>query len=121
MSSKAIHESSAKWLLYNSLTQWNLSKNFVKVITKDSPFDSSDVSWKHSRLVAKPDVLLKRRGKLGLVFAGRNAEETGQWISKRLNHSLQVGNVTGCLDRFIVEPFVPHDQVSVHFTQCFAD
>ncbi|KAF5401708.1 hypothetical protein PHET_05083 [Paragonimus heterotremus] len=112
MSSKAIHESSAKLLLYNSLAQWNLSKNFVKIVTKDSPFDASDASLKHSRLVAKPDVLLKRRGKLGLVIAGRNAEETGQWISERLNRSIQVGNITGCLDRFIVEPFVPHDQAS---------
>ena len=59
-------------------------------------------------LVVKPDQLIKRRGKAGLL--GLNVDWLGvqQWVSARMNENVTVDGVTGPLTHFIVEPFVPH-------------
>jgi len=68
-----------------------------------------------SRLVVKPDQLIKRRGKAGLV--GINLDWTGvqAWIQERMNKEIQVEQVSGVLDHFIVDPFVPHDQSDEYY------
>eukprot|EP00070_Physeter_catodon_P050343 XP_028357237.1 ATP-citrate synthase-like [Physeter catodon] len=63
-----------------------------------------------SRLVLKPDVLLKRRGKSNLVklnldWAGVQAE-----LQKLLGKEIDFEGLRGPLDHFIVEPFFPHDE-----------
>jgi len=60
-------------------------------------------------LVVKPDQLIKRRGKAGLVGLKLNWEATQAWIAERMEKEIQVEQVTGALDHFIVEPFVPHE------------
>ncbi|KAG5441256.1 ATP-citrate synthase [Clonorchis sinensis] len=116
MSSKSIHESLAKAILYNSLSESTISRNPSRVVTDTSILDT-DAFQEFSALplVAKPDVLLKRRGKLGLVLAGKSLEETKAWLKDRVGTSFQVGRVTGTLSRFLVEPFVPHEQSEEYY------
>ena len=43
------------------------------------------------KLVAKPDQLIKRRGKLGLIKVGADLAGVKQWIGERLGHEIKVG------------------------------
>lgn len=64
-------------------------------------------------LVVKPDQLIKRRGKLGLIGVKKSFEQVKQWIGERLNKDQKIGNAVGKLRNFIIEPFVPHTEVSI--------
>jgi succinyl-CoA synthetase beta subunit len=59
-------------------------------------------------LVAKPDQLIKRRGNNKLILLKASWDEAKKWISERMGQELTVDGVTGKLDTFIVEEFVPH-------------
>jgi len=59
-------------------------------------------------LVVKPDQLIKRRGKAGLVGINLNWKETQEWINERMEQEITVDKVKGTLDHFMVEPFVAH-------------
>lgn len=63
-------------------------------------------------LVVKPDQLIKRRGKLGLIAVNKNFTQVKQWVDERMGKDQKVGNATGKLRNFIIEPFVPHKDVS---------
>lgn len=65
------------------------------------------------KLIAKPDQLIKRRGKLGLVELNVDVEGAKKWIGDKVDKDITIGNSTGPLKNFIVEPFVPHKQVPV--------
>ena len=43
------------------------------------------------RLVVKPDQLIKRRGKLGLIKVDIGFEDAVSWISERMGKEIQVG------------------------------
>jgi ATP citrate (pro-S)-lyase len=60
------------------------------------------------KLVVKPDQLIKRRGKLGLVGVNLTFNECLAWIRERKNKSIKIGRAEGLLNYFIIEPFVPH-------------
>ncbi|ODV91261.1 hypothetical protein CANCADRAFT_121785 [Tortispora caseinolytica NRRL Y-17796] len=62
------------------------------------------------RLVAKPDQLIKRRGKLGLVALNKTWPEAKQWVAERANKEVSVGSISAPLHSFLIEPFVPHSQ-----------
>ncbi|KAI0777489.1 ATP-citrate synthase [Trametes elegans] len=61
-----------------------------------------------TKLVAKPDQLIKRRGKAGLLALNKSWEEAKEWIQQRAGKPQKVETVTGTLNNFIVEPFLPH-------------
>ncbi|WVQ83248.1 hypothetical protein IAT38_005387 [Cryptococcus sp. DSM 104549] len=61
-----------------------------------------------SKLVGKPDQLIKRRGKAGLLCLNKGWEETGAWIAERAGKPVTVDKTTGTLNTFILEPFCPH-------------
>ncbi|KAI9657804.1 MAG: glutathione synthetase ATP-binding domain-like protein [Trizodia sp. TS-e1964] len=61
-----------------------------------------------SKFVAKPDQLIKRRGKSGLLALNKSWPEARGWIEARAGKSVQVETVHGVLRQFLVEPFVPH-------------
>ncbi|WVQ69278.1 uncharacterized protein L199_007495 [Kwoniella botswanensis] len=61
-----------------------------------------------SKLVGKPDQLIKRRGKAGLLCLNKGWEETGAWIEQRAGKPVTVESTTGTLNTFIIEPFCPH-------------
>jgi len=60
------------------------------------------------KLVAKPDMLIKRRGKSGLLALNKTWAEARAWVAERAGKTQQVEHVEGVLRTFLVEPFVPH-------------
>ncbi|KAJ7712042.1 ATP citrate lyase isoform 2 [Mycena metata] len=64
-----------------------------------------------TKLVAKPDVLIKRRGKAGLLALNKTwdgPDGAKAWIKERAGKPVKVEHTTGTLTTFIVEPFLPH-------------
>ncbi|KAG0226192.1 citrate synthase [Actinomortierella wolfii] len=60
------------------------------------------------KLVAKPDQLIKRRGKSGLLLLNADWQQARQWIVEHAGKEVVVDNVAGILKTFLVEPFIPH-------------
>ncbi|KAI9592425.1 citrate synthase-like protein [Syncephalis fuscata] len=76
----------------------------------------SRYAWlRTERLVAKPDQLIKRRGKGGLLLLNAEWSAVRAWIEERAGQSVTVDGVTGILRTFIVEPFVPHASEEEHY------
>ncbi|ORX95628.1 ATP-citrate synthase [Basidiobolus meristosporus CBS 931.73] len=67
------------------------------------------------KLVAKPDQLIKRRGKSGLLLLNASWAEVRAWISEHAGKEVTVDGVTGVLKTFLVEPFVPHSQETEYY------
>lgn len=61
-----------------------------------------------AKFVAKPDQLIKRRGKSGLLALNKTWPEAKAWVAERAGKEQQVEHVKGVLRQFLVEPFVPH-------------
>merc|ERR1719232_1956356 len=66
-------------------------------------------------LVVKPDQLIKRRGKAGLVGMNLSFEEVKEWIEERMQKEIKVEGVVGELDHFIVEPFIKHESKDEYY------
>ncbi len=61
-----------------------------------------------AKFVAKPDQLIKRRGKSGLLALNKTWPEAKAWVAERAGKIQKVEHVEGVLRHFLVEPFVPH-------------
>ncbi|KAK4228322.1 hypothetical protein QBC38DRAFT_475401 [Podospora fimiseda] len=61
-----------------------------------------------ARFVAKPDQLIKRRGKSGLLALNKPWAEAKAWVAERAGKVQKVEHTEGVLRQFLVEPFVPH-------------
>lgn len=61
-------------------------------------------------LVVKPDQLIKRRGKLGLIAVNKNFGQVKQWVNERMGKDQKIGSAVGKLRNFIIEPFIPHQE-----------
>ncbi|KAL1411666.1 ATP citrate lyase subunit 1 [Vanrija albida] len=128
MSTKAIREFDAKQLVSFWLTR---SPTPIPTVTESTavPVKVAQVEWDSEtnqlqppikpghglpewvftdKLVGKPDQLIKRRGKAGLLCLNKGWEETGKWIEDRAGKPVQVEHTTGTLKTFILEPFLPH-------------
>ena len=68
-----------------------------------------------SKFVAKPDQLIKRRGKSGLLALNKTWQEAREWIEARAGKVQRVETVDGVLRQFLVEPFVPHPQNTEYY------
>jgi ATP citrate (pro-S)-lyase len=74
--------------------------------------------WLHesgARFVAKPDQLIKRRGKSGLLALNKTWAEARAWVEERAGKDQRVETVDGVLRQFLVEPFVPHPQDTEYY------
>jgi len=112
MSSKAVFEADGKRLLEKHLEgTCYVSSKVVRISEKDNLDDvEKSHSWLlESRLVVKPDQLIKRRGKLGLLKVNTDWIGVKEWLSEKRNQELTIGKATGRLKYFIVEEFVPHE------------
>jgi ATP citrate (pro-S)-lyase len=69
----------------------------------------------NAKFVAKPDQLIKRRGKSGLLKLNATWQEARDWIEARANKVQKVEHVEGVLRNFLVEPFVPHPQETEYY------
>ncbi|CAH0548747.1 unnamed protein product [Brassicogethes aeneus] len=116
MSAKAIREATGKDIINRNLPEGTafepctfLSidesnfKNFSALVTKNPWLTSK-------KLVVKPDQLIKRRGKLGLIAVNKDVNECKEWIAQRINKDQKVGEASGKLRNFIIEPFVKHQE-----------
>lgn len=70
---------------------------------------------KDARFVCKPDQLIKRRGKSGLLGLNKTWQEAREWIAERAGKTQRVETVDGVLRNFLVEPFVPHPQNTEYY------
>ncbi|KAK5661449.1 hypothetical protein OQA88_11350 [Cercophora sp. LCS_1] len=61
-----------------------------------------------AKFVAKPDQLIKRRGKSGLLALNKTWAEAKAWVAERAGKPQKVEHTEGVLRTFLVEPFVPH-------------
>ncbi|KAI1372256.1 hypothetical protein F4677DRAFT_432872 [Hypoxylon crocopeplum] len=68
-----------------------------------------------SKFVAKPDQLIKRRGKSGLLALNKTWAESKAWIAERAGKVQKVEHTEGALRQFLVEPFVPHPEGTEYY------
>ncbi|KAF2721637.1 glutathione synthetase ATP-binding domain-like protein [Polychaeton citri CBS 116435] len=68
-----------------------------------------------AKFVAKPDQLIKRRGKSGLLKLNSTWPDAKAWVAERANKVQKVETVDGVLRTFLVEPFVPHPQETEYY------
>ncbi|MFH4978329.1 hypothetical protein AB6A40_005038 [Gnathostoma spinigerum] len=113
MSAKAISEYNGKELLYHHLAYLDiLEKPFAVPITENDSFDevTHQVQWlqtKKAKAVIKPDQLIKRRGKHGLVKFGDLAAIKSAFNEMK-GSTVKIGKTSGTLHNFIIEPFCSH-------------
>ncbi|KAK9485783.1 hypothetical protein V1527DRAFT_519323 [Lipomyces starkeyi] len=140
MSAKSIHEADGKALLSYFLprspllTKEGTSTEFVpappRLASLTFPDDSpatvkavldaaeSTYGWllaPGAKFVAKPDQLIKRRGKSGLLSLNVTWQQARDWITVRAGKKLVVEGIPGYLRTFLVEPFVPHPQETEYY------
>lgn len=114
MSAKAIREATGKDIL-NRLLDSSSGAARCQFATVNS-----ETNWDHLKtthpwlettpLVVKPDQLIKRRGKLGLIAVNKKFAEVKEWVNARMGKDQKIGNAVGKLRNFIIEPFVPHKE-----------
>ncbi|KAK6166754.1 hypothetical protein SNE40_023379 [Patella caerulea] len=112
MSAKAISEAKGKELL-NKFLQDSAIKNRFAEVNETTNFNqlTEDHPWlKTEKLVVKPDQLIKRRGKLGLIKAGADFNGVKEWLANKLGKDFEIGAAKGRLKNFIIEPFIAHQQ-----------
>ena len=68
-----------------------------------------------AKFVAKPDQLIKRRGKSGLLALNKSWADAKAWIAERAGKPVTVESTVGVLRQFLVEPFVPHPQETEYY------
>jgi len=123
MSAKAIREYDGKLMLSKWLKNAGFEfDNFAQVgpstVLSKLP---QTAPWLTSMpLVVKPDQLIKRRGKSGLILLNKNWDEVSAWVEERRGKEVKVEVVSGVLDHFLIEPFYPHKQQD-EFYICIAN
>uniref|UniRef100_A0A671R9U7 ATP-citrate synthase n=1 Tax=Sinocyclocheilus anshuiensis TaxID=1608454 RepID=A0A671R9U7_9TELE len=115
MSAKAISEQTGKEFLYKYICTTAAVQNRFCCATVTADTDWNRLQQDHpwlltERLVVKPDQLIKRRGKLGLVAVDLNLEGVQEWLKSNLMTEITIGKAKGILKNFLIEPFVPHLQ-----------
>ncbi|KAM5212749.1 ATP-citrate synthase isoform 1-T1 [Hipposideros larvatus] len=125
MSAKAISEQTGKELLYKYICTTSAIQNRFKYarVTPDTDWAHllQDHPWLLSQsLVVKPDQLIKRRGKLGLVGVNLTLDGVKSWLKPRLGQEAIVGKARGFLKNFLIEPFVPHSQAEEFYVCIYA-
>jgi ATP-citrate lyase beta-subunit len=114
MAQKAIREYDAKKILQERWGEYFgdtiVYGGKTVQVTPESDWDrlKTENGWlKSGRLVVKPDQLIGKRGKQGLILLDADFETAKKWVMERMNKSVTIGQVTGILRQFIIEPFLP--------------
>ncbi|CAM1321921.1 ACLY (predicted) [Pycnogonum litorale] len=117
MSAKAIREACGKDLLNRHLfiSDPKLCVERCRYVSVDLETDWKNLTNQHpwlnsEKLVVKPDQLIKRRGKLGLIKVNATIDEVKEWVQEKISKDIKIGKATGKLKNFIIEPFVKHTQ-----------
>ncbi len=124
MARRKIREYQAKKIITSILDSKLDSKKFgsEKSFTSGNPFPSfqsilvtpetnlEDLNLPpDKRWVAKPDHLFGKRKQLGLVLLNASGDEAKEWISSYRGRFFTIGETTGYLTHFLLEPFLPHE------------
>uniref|UniRef100_A0A673ALJ2 ATP-citrate synthase n=1 Tax=Sphaeramia orbicularis TaxID=375764 RepID=A0A673ALJ2_9TELE len=125
MSAKAISEQTGKEFLYKYICTTAAVQNRFRYATVTAETDWDHITQEHpwlltERLVVKPDQLIKRRGKLGLVGINLDLQGVQEWLKSRLMRETTVGKAKGVLKNFLIEPFVPHTQEEEFYVCIYA-
>ncbi|KPP72842.1 ATP-citrate synthase-like [Scleropages formosus] len=125
MSAKAISEQTGKELLYKYICTSAALHNRFKYARVGCDTDWERLTQEHpwllaERLVVKPDQLIKRRGKLGLVGIDLDLTGVKEWLKSHLMKETVVGKAKGLLKNFLIEPFVAHKQEDEFYVCIFA-
>ncbi|KAK9382381.1 uncharacterized protein V2V93DRAFT_321257 [Kockiozyma suomiensis] len=140
MSAKSIHEADGKALLAYflprspALTKESSATSFVpapprlasltfpddSTATVTAVLDAAEATYPWllvdgARFVAKPDQLIKRRGKSGLLSLNVTWSEARAWVAARAGKQIAVEGINGYLRTFLVEPFVAHAQENEYY------
>ena len=122
MSAKAVREYHGKKLLARQVKDVSDGKHLIDdrsaLVTAKTDYDElvkAEPWLETTPLVVKPDQLIKRRGKAGLVGIKLSWPETKTWIAERMEKDITIEQVTGELNTFIVEPFLPHAQSDEYY------
>lgn len=114
MSAKAIREATGKDILNRSLDKESgaATSRFAAVSSETNWADllAANPWLETTPLVVKPDQLIKRRGKLGLIAVNKTFAQVKQWVDERMGKDQKIGNAVGKLRTFIIEPFIPHKE-----------
>ncbi|XP_029363499.1 ATP-citrate synthase [Echeneis naucrates] len=125
MSAKAISEQTGKEFLYKYICTSAAVQNRFRYANVTAETDFERLAQEHpwlltERLVVKPDQLIKRRGKLGLVGVNLDLNGVREWLKSRLMKETTVGKAKGILKNFLIEPFVPHKQEQEFYVCIYA-
>jgi ATP citrate (pro-S)-lyase len=122
MAQKAIREADGKRMIARLLPDYTngLYTLTDKYITVGPGTDLKKLPTQYKwlskdKLVVKPDQLIKRRGKSKLLLLDATWPQAEQWVKERMSKPVTVGTVTGIIDHFIVEPFIPHNQQDEYY------
>jgi ATP citrate (pro-S)-lyase len=122
MAQKAIREADGKRMIASLLKDYTNGKYSIEnrfvTIGPDTDLKKIPNIYKwltKEKLVVKPDQLIKRRGKSKLLLLNATWKDAEKWIKERINKPITVGTVTGVLDHFIVEPFIPHKETDEYY------
>ncbi|KAM6951256.1 ATP-citrate synthase [Aplochiton taeniatus] len=115
MSAKAISEQTGKEFLYKYICTTAAVQNRFRYASVTPETDWNRLTQDHpwlltERLVVKPDQLIKRRGKLGLVGVNLDLQGVRDWLKPRIMRETTVAKAKGVLKNFLIEPFVEHTQ-----------
>ena len=115
MAQRAIREYDGKQMIVRLLAgfskgEYTLANKYIQV---DPETDLEKIprqyKWvKKSRLVVKPDQLIKRRGKNKLILLNATWDQTKKWIREHRGKKVKIDGVEGELQYFLIELFVPH-------------
>jgi len=128
MAQRAIREADGKTMMARMLTDYTGGKYKIpsRFISVGPDTDLKKLPLKHKwlqkqKLVVKPDQLIKRRGKSKLLLLNADWKDAQKWIREKMSKKITVGNVTGVLNHFIVEPFVPHDEQDEYYVAILSE
>jgi len=129
MAHKAIREADGKRMLARLFKDYSNGQYSVpdKIVTVHSDTDLDELpkqfKWLATdKLVVKPDMLIKRRGKNNLVLIGATYTQTKKWIKEKSAAPITIHGkfdadgkpadkgTTGLLTHFIIEPMTPHKE-----------
>jgi ATP citrate (pro-S)-lyase len=122
MAQKAIREADGKRMIARLLKDYTNGKYTIDdtfvTVGPDTDLKKLPTTYKwltKEKLVVKPDQLIKRRGKSKLLLLNADWNDAEKWIKERMSKPVTVGTVTGILDHFIVEPFIPHSETDEYY------
>jgi len=87
----------------------------VKYFAVENAEDLANAEANHpwilkEKLVCKVDQLVKRRAKSGLIRVKVDWKEAKEFINQHMGKEIKVGEASGVVHNFIVEPFIAHGQ-----------